>query len=366
MNTKQKLAILGISALSLMTAATVGLTVAWYDGSSYLALNNINIRLKDKNLEISVDNQNFKDFLGDEDLRDPNEEQTADKFRAISSEFSDVWKQTKNEQPIFKSSYAQTTKNVMNDINDVEDADTGYFTKELFIRCNSDVYITLDKDRTTFNADEEDNLAMVDNLVDRFPTLTREEILFNLNNVVKSLRISLLVLNDSDDTTKNFPDYAYYIIDPYKDKTTYYSGILDTDKNGYYDFSHEKKEILYGQTECSVEGKTVEECLVYSEPAETSIDIDRHELTCFNSGTKEGTKRIDFEASYANGLVRVAEPSVAIEDVEEEVLIPLKANTSKRIVLSFYQEGWDLENTDFVKYAHFYVNALFKIAKTRF
>ena len=52
--------------------------------------------------------------------------------------------------------------------------------------------------------------------------------------------------------------------------------------------------------------------------------------------------------------------------MEEKVLIPLRPNTSKRIVLSFYQEGWDKDNTDFVRFSHFFVNVLFKIAKTNF
>lgn len=357
MNTKQKLAILGISALSLMMVTSVALTVAWYDGSSYLALNDINIRLLDKELSISIDNSEFKNFLDNEEMHD------AGKFRAISSEFSELWTNEKGEQPVFKTGYGASSKNILNEPEDVADATDGYFSQEFYIKCNSSVLITLDKDTTTFNPDESDNLEMVESLRERFPQLTDEEILQNLNDVVKSLRISLLVLNDEDDTSNTFPDYAYYIIDPYKDKTTYYAGILDTDKDGFFDYSHERKEVLYGQTRCNVEGKTVEECLVYDEPAEESIILDRSEVTCFNSGTKQGTKRINFPESYANGLEFVEEPSIAMEDVESEVLIPLRAETSKRIVLSFYQEGWDLENTDFVKYSHFYINVLFKIAK---
>lgn len=357
---KKRIVILGLASLTLMLAASVTLTVAWYDGSSHLAVSDINIKLQDKELSISTDNVEFKSFLTNEELND------AGLFRAISSEFSDSWIKEKKEQPVFKGSYGASNKNVLNDPEEVSTATAGYFSQELFIKCNSSVYVTFDKEKTTFIADQKDNEEMMQQLREKFPGLTDEQILFNLNNVVKSLRLSILVLNDEDDDSGNLPDYSYYIIDPYKDKTTYYAGILDTDKDGYFDYSSEKKEVLYGESYSGVDGKTVEECLVYDAPASNDIAVDDKELTCFNSGVKQGVSRINFEESIANGLVLKEENSIAIEDVEEEILIPLTAQTSKRIVLSFYQEGWDLENTDFVRYSHFFVNVLFKIAKVRY
>ena len=49
---KQKLAIIGLGGMSLLLAASVTLTVAWFDGSSHLAVNNLSISLKDKQLSI--------------------------------------------------------------------------------------------------------------------------------------------------------------------------------------------------------------------------------------------------------------------------------------------------------------------------
>ena len=48
---KRKLAILGIAGLSLILAASITMTVAWYNGSSYLAINQINVGLVDKDLK---------------------------------------------------------------------------------------------------------------------------------------------------------------------------------------------------------------------------------------------------------------------------------------------------------------------------
>ncbi len=357
---KRKLAILGIAGLSLVLAASISMTVAWYNGSSYLAINQMNIGLVDKHLEISTDNETFRDFIPNEELMDVG------RFRAVSSMFSEDWMSRKETIPSFKGAYGATTKNVANDVEDAHTISGGYFCQDIFVKCDYDVYLTLDKDLTTFNSDEEENRALIQELREKYPGLSDEEIYDNLNRVIESLRISLLVLNDSDDESEEYPDYAYHIVDPFKNKITYMCGILDSDKNGYYDYSLENKEVLYGQCHSADANKTVEECMVYKEPTLTETHVTSKELTCFVSGNKEGVKRIDFNESIENGLVLEPENSVALEEVENNVLIPLKANVSKRIVLSFYQEGWDLENTDFVKYSHFFVNVIFKIARPRF
>lgn len=356
---KKKVALFGIAGLSLMLAASITMTVAWYNGSSYLAINNINVGLHDKKLSISTDNEIFRDFIPDADLM------KVGKFRAVSSMFCDDWIARKEEKPLFKGSFGTSTQNVVNSVDAANNTNGGYFSQEIFIKCDSDVYLTVDPEQTTFNSDEEENLSMIQDLREKFPGLTDEEILFNLNNVVKSLRISLLVLNDMDDESNEFPDYAYYIIDPFKDKITLMGGILDTDKDGFYDYSYDKKEVLYGQS-YTTNGQEVEDCLVYKEPTETDKEVSTKELTCFTSGDKANVSKIDLDASFANGLAIEEEHSVALEDVEKEILIPLSTDVPKRIVLSFYQEGWDIENTDFVRYSHFYVNVIFKIARARF
>lgn len=355
---KKRLALFGIAGLSLMLAASVSMTVAWYVGSSYLSIKQFEITLKDQELQISTDNENFDTFIPNENLME------VDRFRAVSSMFCSDWISRKEERPIFKGGFGFATSNVVNSINAAGDITGGYFCQEIFIKSLvSDVYVTLDNELTTFVPDNEENQAIIQDLREKYPGFTDDEIYANLNNVVKSIRVSLLVLNDSNDDSGEFPDYAYYIVDPFKDKITYMGGILDNDKSGYYDYSEENKEILYGECHSADPNKTVEECIVYKEPNLTSTFVTAKELTCFTSGNREGVRKIDFPASFANGLVLEEEHSVALEDVEDKVLIPVRTGTSKRIVLSFYQEGWDFENTDFVKYSNFYINVMFKIAR---
>lgn len=354
---KRKLAILGIAGLSLILAASITMTVAWYNGSSYLAINQINVGLVDKDLKISIDNEDFKHFIPTEDLMEVG------RFRAVSTMFCDDWMSRKEELPIFKGAYGASAKNVVNDVEDSHTISGGYFCQNFYLWSDYDVYATLDKELTTFKCDEEGNRDMIQELREKYPGLSDEEIYDNLNRVIESLRISLLVLNDSDDDSGTYPDYAYHIVDPFKNKITYMCGILDSDKNGYYDYSQENKEVLYGECYSSDSNKTVEECVVYHEPTLYATHVSSKELTCFTSGNKEGVRKIDFEASKTNGLVLQEEKSVALEEAEDKILIPLRANISKRIILSFYQEGWDFENTDFVKYSHFFVNVMFKIAR---
>lgn len=363
MNNKQRITIISLATVSLMLTASVVLTVAWYDGASHLAVSNVNVSLLDKELSISTDNITFKQYLSTDDLAETTV------FKAVSSQFSDNWISQKKDKPEFYGVYSYSNNDSSND-NQPKLLESGYFTQELYIKCNSAVYVTFDAENTTFLPDEEDNEKLLHEsnakLHEFFPGLTDEEILHNLNACVKSLRLSLLVLDDEDDESGTYPDYNYYIIDPYKEQKTYLAGILDSDKNGYYDYSKEDKEILYGEAYSSVEGKTVEECLAYHEPNQTSTEVGEKHLTCFTSGNKQGVSKINFEQSFENGLVLKEEPSISSSEMENKVLIPLRPNTSKRIVLSFYQEGWDKDNTDFVRFSHFFVNVLFKIAKTKF
>lgn len=360
---KKNFIILGVSLISLISVTAVTSTIAWYVGSSYLAITDINIGLKDPSLSISIDDENFTDKLSTDDLMN------AGKFNAVSSMFSEEWIEEKAEKPVFKSGYNSTNKLICNQSSQTTNATSGYFSQEMYIKCDTNAYITLDSEKTTFIADESKHKALVENekfmekMESIYPNLSgealKEAVLFNLNNVVKSLRLSILVLDgdDSDD----YDDYAYHIVDPYKEDETYFGGILDTDGDKYYDtYSH--KEILYGEISCSDETKTVEECVVYDDALTASTTLAEEELTCFDSQNKVGDQKVNFESSAANGLVIETENSIAIEDVEDSLLIPVFSNRSQKIILSFYQEGWDLENTDFVMYSHFYVDVQFMIA----
>lgn len=351
MRNKKTIATFSFMLTALGLIASVTSSVAWYNGASFLAVTNFNIRLKDEKLSISNDNERFVDFLSDEELN------AVDKFRSVSTMFSSSWLEQKATTPIFRGNYSTGNKAIVTDIEDSKIVNNGYFSQALYLKCNDDAIITLDKEKTTFRAAEDENAIVAEKLVDKYPQYTKEEILDNLNNVIKSLRLSILVLNDtgSDDLS----DYRYYIIDPFKEEPTYYGGILDNDLDGYFDYYH-SQEVFYGE----VENDTYNQ-IVYQSPLSEDISYTGGN-TCFNSGHKKGVRPIDLEASVINGLQIKEEPSVSLNEAEDKVEIPLIGNVSKKIVLSFYQEGWDKDNTNFVMYSHFFVNVLFKIKRMGF
>ena len=360
---KKRIIALGIATLSLITAAAVTSTVAWYTGSSYLTISNINVKLKDPELSISVDGENYVNRLTSDELMEVG------KFKSVSSMFSEDWLSQRKENPVFRRGFVSGDQYIFNKVTDVKEAESGFFSQQFHIKSDIDAYVTLDTETTCFKPDEKANRELLDNetfmrkMQEEYPSLSGDDLIAkveeNLNNVVKSLRLSILVLDDND--TDAYDDYAYYTIDPYKDKDTYFGGTLDTFGLGYFD-TYNHKEILYGEVYSIDENKTVQQCVVYDDPLEEDIVIPRENRTCFNAGNYIGDQKVNLERSMENGLRIKKENSISFEEVEEKVLIPVASNRSTRLVLSFYQEGWDLKNTDFIRYSHFFVNVLFKIA----
>ena len=361
---KKRVLTLGIAGLSLLLAASITSTVAWYTGSSYLAITDINIRLKDPKLLISTDNLIFKKKLDNHDLK-----QVYD-FTAVSTAFSKEWIDRKEEAPVFKNGFATGMDYVLNKSSDYSRATYGFFTQTFYLKCDVNAYLTFDKEETTFLPDVEGNTRLLENealmndMRHKYGNLDeeslRQKVLTNLNNVVKSMRFSVLVLDD--DPNDGYDDYKYYIYDPNKIEETYLGGILDTTDSGYYN-TYNNKEILYGEISSSDPNKNVKDCVVYENPLLTETSVyQRSEMTCFNANNSAGDKKVDFEASKANGLVIKTEDSFGPNEVETKLLIPVTPAKPRRIVLSFYQEGWDLDNTNFIVYSHFFTNMQFMIA----
>ena len=56
------------------------------------------------------------------------------------------------------------------------------------------------------------------------------------------------------------------------------------------------------------------------------------------------------------------EDSITLEEAEKQVLIPVFTNKITKIVLSFYLEGWDLDNINETMDAGFEINLAFMVA----
>ncbi|MCQ3035340.1 MAG: hypothetical protein MJ248_03895 [Bacilli bacterium] len=348
METKKRLVITSLVLSSALLLGTVGTTVAWFAGSPYLEYNNINIGISDKNIEISDDDINWESSLDSEDLG------IVDNFRPISSMFSNEWLKSKKTTPEFRNGFTTADKQFMNDSAKASIASTGYFSHAIYLKSDADAYITVDPEKTYFVPNEEKNKAIVKDLKLYYPELTEEQILDNLNSINKSLRMSILVLNNSG--SELLKDYKYYIVEPYKDRDTLFGGVLDMDENKYYD-SVGDYEAVYGDL------KNTDKA-VYDEPSEYDGTIEG-EYSVFNAKTMRDVHHFNLDASLENGFEIANENSIALEDANKEIFIPLEANTSRKLIISFYMEGWDLDNTNVTMYSNFIINVSFMIATNR-
>lgn len=335
---KNKLALIALIGTSLMLVASTVLTYAWFDGSSNLAIENININFVGKEITASTDDVTFKEVLTNEDFVDVGV------YKPVSSMFLNHWLSHKSEMPVYYDLGGEPYKTIVNDINDFKEADSGFLRQELFIKCTSDATIALDIDNFYAIGKDAENDEIANKIAAKFPEFTHEEIKANLNNVANSLRFSLLIEEDQRN------DYAYYIIDPHKDSDTYLGGILDTDSDLYYDYVDDK-EVLYGETSNT-------DHLAFSNEGRDSIE---QSYSVFDANTKAGVSHLDIETSKQNGLVIAKENSLSLEEAKN-ITFEVASGVSKRIVLSIYLEGWDLDNTNLNMYAHFACGLSFKIA----
>ncbi len=356
--------IIGLLVITLLCVSSVSLTVAWFVGASYLQIAQIDIKTKEPTLQLSTDNVDFRDSLSKQDL------QKVDDFKPVSSIFFENWTSLREEKPVFYSEYKIPTKEYMTETTDLEEATFGFFSQEIFLKSTQNVYVSMVQDAEMeedelplFYPDEIANDAMARRLHGRedYEGLSIEQITQGLNDVVKSLRVSVLVLNN-DGEGIDPSSYRNYIIDPYYDKTTYYGGILDNDLSGTYD-NYNGQEVMYGWVNNPAN-------IVFNNPIASSSECVGL-LTCFNSGHEGGVRTFNAAQSTANDFIVTSEPALALNspsfsDIESPsgFVIPLKANTSRRIVLSIYLEGWDADNTNMTMFGKFFVNLQFKILRT--
>ena len=171
METKKRLIITSLVLSSALLLGTIGTTVAWFAGSPYLEYNNINIGISDKNIVISPDNVDWYSSLDSDTLVG------VDKFKPVSSIYSTKWIEEKKTTPEFFRGFDTATTQFVNGMNQTTIATTGFFSQAIYIKADSDSYLTIDTEKTFFASDKNKNAGLVDELLPHYPDLTKEEIL---------------------------------------------------------------------------------------------------------------------------------------------------------------------------------------------
>lgn len=344
---KKRLAAFGIALTGVLLVAHVGFTVAWYNGSSNLAIYNFDIKLANKELKISVDDVTFSDHLTNDDIKDA----IPDKYKPVSSAFSNNWMNQHANVPQFTLGYdSKPTSEDMTSFREDAIATNGFFRKDLYLTCTSGSYVTLDSDFTYVNADREANRSIASKLqrkVEEYRDMTIDQIEDYLNSIENSLRFSILVLDENPEENK------YQIFDPHKNGITKLGGLLDTDMDDYYD-SFNGKEVIYGDVEDSSKA-------IWSDNEQPADQGNKGTNSCFDAAHKQGIHTLDFEESKTNGMIIKEEQSLSLSELNQFKFF-VSDTESTHIVLSLYIEGWDTDSVNYTMFSRFVTAICFKLA----
>ena len=360
---KKRLIITFFMGVLALTVASLSFSFAWYASASRLTIDAIDIEIDaERKLQISTTNkeEDFVEHLDYKDLR-----QDVGKFAPVSSVFSNEWVQEplNNPRPIF---YDQSFPWQLKGEPERHEAFYGYYSQEIYIDCDDDVYVTIDKENTFIKENSAYNKKYAHDIKNDYPGLTEEQILEKLNMIPQSMRISILVplMNPTS-------DYSYYIIDPNKkegDKDVEFVGVLDNLNqkeehyyDSYIDDDGEQYETVYG--DIRNRDKIKHNPVV---TAEDSVIVG--ERSAFNAKHRKGVHEFDYYASIANGMEVGKENSISYSDLDKNpnlISIPVYGQSvgPRKIIVSIYIEGWDKRSINSTMGASFLANLSFEILR---
>lgn len=384
---KNKLILTMYIGVITLAVASVSMSVAWFAASRRLNVNSINITIDtDRDLKISESRDDgFVEHIYHVD-KDSN-----GLFMPLTSAHSSLWKDQKNDRPIFydESNCSETEHFVS--YRAVEEG-YGYFTQKYYLLADDDVYVTIDPDKTVIEANEEYNSLYADELVSFFKEfrgnyladpvkyqeeaknlryvrldeldldkdelneeVLREKLFNRLNNVAKAMRFSVLI--------KDGEEYSYAVVDPNKEEETLLGGLLDNSVDQYYDsYLKENTSDWYERVYGEVSGVPV-----YDEPLAQDSDFTHPEdvNSAFNARHKKGVKTFNLDKSIENGFIIEKENSYSLDDFRNnpKFHFPVHMDTPKEVIVCVYLEGWDLDSVNFTMKATFNADLAFKIER---
>ena len=342
-NIKKRLTIASILGVISIGITSLSFSLAWYASSSRVEVSGVDIYIRsERNLRLSptIDGE-FKNEYLYEELKESGP------FDPCSSMFKSDWIAEKKDMPEF---YRYDLGIVDTDGKPKQSkAVEGLYSQELFLKVDDDAWITLDKELLSVRENLDKNIERAKHIQSMYPGLTQDELVERLNSLKKCLRVSILIPDD---------DYHFFIIDPFKEGDTYLGGRLDLEKTGYYS-SYIKNEQMYETIYGEMNDR---DKIVYDEARTTDSELVGEE-TSFNSRSKRGVHPFNYEKSVENGLEIAKEDSITIDEIEDKIVIPMYHEVPKRIVVSIYMEGWDLDCTNAHMGGSFDLGLAFKIIR---
>jgi hypothetical protein len=300
-------------------------TVAWFDISNNLIVNNLSLSFSDdKGIKVAFSDGGEEYSIADATILEKETNyHSSDALYPVTSAFQSKWL---NE----KTSFAGTTPILRVGPQDGEGvADKGFIQLPLYFVTPQDGYIYLDAS-TSFLADQAENEK----------TARRLKLnLADLNKIQGCIRVSFY----SD-------DFGFKIFEPNVavSSNTLLGGRLDINPfDGYFDYNEKtKREILFGDY-----NKDADPTLFYG-LASADDTKPEGEVDCFHSGTKAGIAPLDIESSTeSGGLLITQEKTYPLSDM----LAPSDgmpggnpvtycvAGEPHKVIVTIYVEGWDFD-----------------------
>lgn len=329
------------------TIATFSMSIAWYATSARLRIEEFEITIDcDRQLAISTDaEKGYKASLDNDDLNNVG------LFTPVTSAHQSNWLY-KKDMPIFynDTTYSEEENEIL-----TTEVNSGFLSQKLYLKSDDNVYVTINPDETYIKPNTEYNKIYAEKLYEQYQidndeykrNLSKEDIENRLNTLVKAMRYSILVNSEED--------YQYVIIDPNKEETTLYGGLLDINVDRYYDSYVSNKdglryERLYGEY-------NDKKYIVYDDDvSQTDSDYENvnEEPNAFNARHNKGTRKINFEKSKE--LKIKEEESISLTDFKAKKKpfhFIVRKDKPTEIVLSIYIEGWDLDSINYTMGATF-------------
>ena len=374
---KHRLVLTAIIGTIALAALSLSISLAWYASSDRLGISTMEVSIAaSRGLKISKSTE-IDTFVGEY-----KEAKSDFLFSPVSAMNQSVWMDNKEETPRFYdcSNYLVPSSGEPKQ----EETAKGFYQETFYLLTDSNYYVCLDVDKNDDNTiytdlRNADNTKKAEEIYNDLPGLglTVEEIKAKLDELINALRISILIPDENC--------YQYYIIDPYKAKDendeyidTLYGGRLDNSRSGFFDtyetmnanHEYEEREVVYGE----INDRSL---IKYNDPVNpTGENSNQEEPTNVRhffgdsfhpvNGSKDTAFTFNEQASYENGLEIAKEKSYSFDEIRNDdpaIKIPCKANTPRKIIISFYLEGWDTDCINYTMGSTFDIDLSFKLLR---
>jgi len=321
---------MGLALFSLSLSAFVTSTAAWFNVSRFLEIQNLSIQLVEDSIQIGMKDAEGKIDWG---YSVTNSEQAY--LDPVSSMFQDNSVYAEDGFPTLSSQYNYESGNGVTAI-----ATSGYVSLECYLKSGVPTYVYLDE-ATGVSAN-----GYLNNIKSMQLGVNAE----SLNNVEKAIRVNFY----SEDGTYT---YEPNVTSPSRTKL---GGLLDVAfYDGYYDYDRDTlKELMYGEYNSDA-------VLQYDD----AVDVDTpHPETDnlglgFKGSTKAGVKHLDLEKSERVGNLHIKEEETyTLEQLgmRKQEICYLEPGKIKRLIVTFYLEGWDQDCISELREAAFDANIAFR------